>query len=65
MTVFTDAIDEHTPGAGVTIDGLTVKDGDVPGFVTDAELAVELAAHESAYDHASVHSRPVGCAGGV
>ncbi len=50
MTVFTDAIDEHTPGAGVTIDGLTVKDGDVPGFVTDAELA----AHESAYDHASI-----------
>ncbi|MBK7916522.1 MAG: hypothetical protein IPJ94_09710 [Chloroflexi bacterium] len=54
MTVFTDAIDEHTPGAGVTIDWLTVKDGDVPGFVTDAELAVELAAHESAYDHANI-----------
>ncbi|MBP6468932.1 MAG: hypothetical protein KBE23_03230 [Chloroflexi bacterium] len=50
MTVFTDAIEERTPGAGVTIDGLTVKDGDVPGFVTDAELA----AHESAYGHANI-----------
>ncbi|MBP6471215.1 MAG: hypothetical protein KBE23_06460 [Chloroflexi bacterium] len=70
MTVFTDSIEERTPGAGVTIDGLTVKDGDVPGFVTDAELtaltpadigaevagaaATAVADHESAYDHANI-----------
>lgn len=50
MTVFTDAIEERTPDMGVTIDGVTIKDGDVPGFVKDAELT----AHETAYDHENI-----------
>lgn len=37
-TINVDTIIEHTPANGVTIDGVLIKDGDVPGFVQDGEL---------------------------
>lgn len=51
MAILTDTITERTSGAGVTIDGLLIKDGglpDVPGAgVTEAQVTA-LAAYQSA-----------------
>lgn len=51
MAILTDTITERTSGAGVTIDGLLIKDGglpDVPGAgVTEAQ-ATALSAYQSA-----------------
>lgn len=61
MAVITDSITERTAGAGVTVDGLLIKDGLLPD-VTPADIGAEAAgaaatavsSHESAYDHANL-----------
>lgn len=56
MAVKTDVIAENTPGAGVTIDGLLVKDGGLPalpGAGIDADEAAALAAYYAALAGAS------------
>lgn len=42
MAVITDEIAERTAGAGVTVDGLLIKDGLLPG-VTPADIGAEVA----------------------
>lgn len=61
MAVITDAITERTAGAGVTVDGLLIKDGLLPD-VTPADIGAEAAGaaatavsgHESTYDHSNI-----------
>lgn len=61
MAVITDSIAERTAGAGVTVDGLLIKDGLLPD-VTPADIGAEAAGsaatavsdHEAAYDHGNI-----------
>lgn len=61
MAVITDSIAERTAGAGVTVDGLLIKDGLLPD-VTPADIGAEAAGaaatavsgHESTYDHSNI-----------
>ena len=61
MAVITDSIAERTAGAGVTVDGLLIKDGLLPD-VTPADIGAEAAGaaatavsgHESTYDHDNI-----------
>ncbi len=63
MAVITDEIAERTAGAGVTVDGLLIKDGALPD-VTPGDIGAEVAGaaatavsdHEIAYDHANIPS---------
>ncbi len=61
MAVITDSIAERTAGAGVTVDGLLIKDGLLPD-VTPADIGAEAAGsaatavsdHEATYDHGNI-----------
>ncbi len=63
MAVITDEIAERTAGAGVTVDGLLIKDGALPD-VTPGDIGAEVAGaaatavsdHETTYDHANIPS---------
>ncbi len=51
MAVITDSIAERTPDAGVTVDGLLIRNGtlpDVPGAALTADQATALAAYQAA-----------------
>lgn len=61
MAVITDSIAERTAAAGVTVDGLLIKDGGLPD-VTPADIGAEAAG--SAAAAVAAHNTPAGHANG-